>query len=624
MFTRSKKIITGAAILAGLISSSVYAANQTIVSTPASFSGIINGDTVQFTVNYPNTNPDATGMGLKIYYDSSKLTPTSPPSQPGVPVGLSAVNLPKIQGVQALPDATNDDGDASTDKYFLLAWAATSALDPVWNPSGENLVTVTFTASAGMTSNTSVNFTGEAAAGNTFVASNIPVSIPAAADNTPPVVTAPAAVTMEATGPTTAVALGTGTANDDVDGALVPTPNPAGPFAVGVHTVTWSATDAGGNTGTDTQQVTVTDTTAPTVTAPADLTATQTGVNTPVALVPGTAVDLVDGAIVPTPSTTGPFPVGATTVTWSATDSHGNTGTATQTVTITAAAVDNTPPVVTAPADVSMEATGATTAVALGSATATDDVDGAITATPSPAGPYSVGVHTITWTATDAAGNAGTDTQQVTVTDTTPPTVVAPSNKTAVQTGANTPVSLGVATATDLVDGALVPTADNAGPFPLGTTTVTWSVTDGHGNTGTAQQTVTITTAPVDTTPPTILLTMPQNAVVDLAEGETEVTIDFSDVTATDAVDGNVAVSWDQGGAVGSLTLGVGTHTIVWTATDEAGNTNTTTQTIEVRAFGAAGPGPAQNVPTLSEWAIILLSLLLGFASWVSAGRRKA
>jgi hypothetical protein len=85
----------------------------------------------------------------------------------------------------------------------------------------------------------------------------------AGGDTVAPVVTAPDDIVMEATAGLTPVALGTGTANDDVDGPLMPTPDNTGPFAVGVTTVTWSATDAALNTGTDTQSVTITDFTAP-------------------------------------------------------------------------------------------------------------------------------------------------------------------------------------------------------------------------------------------------------------------------------------------------------------------------------------------------------------------------
>lgn len=158
----------------------------------------------------------------------------------------------------------------------------------------------------------------------------------------------------------------------------------------------------------------------------------------------------------------------------------------------------NTPPTVTAPSNRTVEATGTLTTVSLGTASASDAEDGTLVATASPAGPYTVGTHTITWTATDSGGLTATASQTVTVRDTTKPTVTAPSNKTAEATGALTPVTLGTATATDLVDGSLTPVASDTGPFTRGVHTITWTATDSHGNIGTATQTVTVadTTAP--------------------------------------------------------------------------------------------------------------------------------
>jgi len=178
-------------------------------------------------------------------------------------------------------------------------------------------------------------------------------------------------------------------------------------------------------------------------------------------------------------------------------DASGNESPYSAEVTV-AVPAGNTPPQVTAPADVTTEATAALTPVSLGTATATDAEDGTLTATASPTGPFAVGSHTVTWTATDSAGATTTATQTVTVTDTTGPSVTAPADVTKEATGDLTTVSLGTGTATDLVDGSMSPAASPTGPFARGTHTVTWSATDAHGNTGTATQTVTIT----DTTPP--------------------------------------------------------------------------------------------------------------------------
>ncbi|MCA1800230.1 MAG: putative Ig domain-containing protein, partial [Actinobacteria bacterium] len=76
-------------------------------------------------------------------------------------------------------------------------------------------------------------------------------------DDYTPVVTAPADVNIDATGLYTAVDVGTGSANDGLDGAVTATSNASSHFAPGVHMVTWSAADAAGNTGTATQLINV-------------------------------------------------------------------------------------------------------------------------------------------------------------------------------------------------------------------------------------------------------------------------------------------------------------------------------------------------------------------------------
>ena len=109
--------------------------------------------------------------------------------------------------------------------------------------------------------------------------------------------------------------------------------------------------------------MTVTDLTAPVVTPPADVTVEATGPAGAVAtFADATADDIVDGPLAATCDhlSGDTFPVGITTVTCSATDAHGNTGTASFTVTVT----DLTAPVVTPPADVTVEATSPAGAVA--------------------------------------------------------------------------------------------------------------------------------------------------------------------------------------------------------------------------------------------------------------------
>ncbi|MCK0152934.1 putative Ig domain-containing protein [Alcanivorax sp. S6407] len=75
-------------------------------------------------------------------------------------------------------------------------------------------------------------------------------------DDNPPVVTPPEDVVTGSTALYTEVALGEAIALDDKDGEITPTADTRF-FAPGLHTVTWSATDSAGNTGTATQTVMV-------------------------------------------------------------------------------------------------------------------------------------------------------------------------------------------------------------------------------------------------------------------------------------------------------------------------------------------------------------------------------
>ena len=155
--------------------------------------------------------------------------------------------------------------------------------------------------------------------------------------------TPPAPITLEATGPATAVTLGTAVASGGDEPYTITNDAPAGGFPVGATTVTWTAVDASMVTALATQIVTITDTSAPSITAPADITADQGQSlgNTNVNLGTPTFSDLADPS--PVISNNAPangFPVGDTTVLWTATDASGNTANDTQLVRINAFAAE--------------------------------------------------------------------------------------------------------------------------------------------------------------------------------------------------------------------------------------------------------------------------------------------
>jgi hypothetical protein len=204
-------------------------------------------------------------------------------------------------------------------------------------------------------------------------------------------------------------------------------------FPLGVTTVTCSATDAHKNTGSSSFTVTVQDTTAPELTAPSqgNQVIEATGPDGAAATWDAVAAnDMVDGPLpVSCNHNSGDtFPIDTTTVTCSATDDSDNTGHTAFTIQVQ----DTTAPVVTVPADMTVEATGAEGAKVDFPASALDTVDGAMTTTctASSGSTFALGQATVTCTATDAHNNTGTATFHITVVDTTAPDLTLPEDKT--------------------------------------------------------------------------------------------------------------------------------------------------------------------------------------------------
>ncbi|KAF0192659.1 MAG: type 3a cellulose-binding domain-containing protein, partial [Gammaproteobacteria bacterium] len=511
------------------------------------------------------TGPFAPGVHTITWRASDKAGNTGSAEQP---VTVTDKTPPRIVAeadisIEATGPATPATLKVSADDLVDGAMQPTSDAPDAY-PVGTTAVTWTVTDKAGNSSSVSRTIT--------------------VVDTTSPLITVPADVRLEATGATTPVELGSATATDKVDGPLAPAPDQTGPFAPGVHIITWSVSDRAGNLNTATQRVFVSDKTVPVVTPPPDVVLEAAGRATSVDLGAATAVDLVDGSVAAKPDQAGPFAVGVHKITWSATDAATNTGTATQTVTV----VDTTVPVLTPPADVTLEATSAKTEVALGDATATDSVDGALKATPDHIGSFAPGAHTVTWRVVDAAGNASTATQAVTITDKTAPTISAPKDLTVEATGLLTALNLGKATATDNIDGALSPVPDQAGPFAPGSYTVTWSVTDSTGNTATAIQRVTVT----DTTPPEIVV--PEDVVTEATGQKT--TVDPGEARAVDLVDGEVAVASDA-----PAVYPIDTTVISWHAKDRAGNESSLTQFVTVEDRGSPVVTPPADITVESD-----------------------
>ena len=150
-------------------------------------------------------------------------------------------------------------------------------------------------------------------------------------------------------------------------------------------------------------------------------------------LATATATDNVDATVTVSHNLAtlpNPLTAGGHTITFSATDAAGNTGTDTTALTISEAGViDGAAPTITAPANTSFEFANGGAGLAhddadllalLATATATDNVDATVTVSQNLAtlpNPLTTGVHTIMFSATDAAGNTGTDTTALTISE---------------------------------------------------------------------------------------------------------------------------------------------------------------------------------------------------------------
>ena len=307
-------------------------------------------------------------------------------------------------------------------------------------------------------------------------------------DTTAPTIISPQDITAEVTDPTmNYIGLGELSAADTVGIESITNDKPI-TFPFGSTTVTWTVTDTSGNISQATQVVTLVDTTLPEIFVPSDIIAEATGLSsTIVELGKATAHDTMGIASL-TEHSPGFFVLGETTVTWAATDTSGNSASATQTVTI----IDTTMPNITAPDPITVEATSAdSNIVELGNPVYSDLVDIPSISNNAPAF-FPLGETTVTWTATDTSGNSASATQTITVVDTTVPELTIPEDVMISAISLEKQVEIGEAQAHDLVDSTLTITNDAPNTFPLGDTVVTWNVSDEFGNSSSSQQVISV------------------------------------------------------------------------------------------------------------------------------------
>ncbi len=415
-------------------------------------------------------------------------------------------------------------------------------------------------------------------------------------DNQIPVISAPANISVIATsaaGAMVTYVAPVGTDNCGVNTVMTAGLASGSVFPIGVTTVTYTVTDASGNTASASFTVTVRGL-APVIVVPENITqnndAGQCGASLSFAATETTAIPA--STIVYTENEqvieSGHFfTLGVHTITATATNAVGSSS-ATFTITV----IDTQAPTfnVAIPADVTVECTSVPAAAVL---TATDNCSAVVTMTEVRTNGNSVNDYTLTrtWTATDASGNTTVRKQVITVRDTQAPSLTVPAN-ISVFTDNNVcgaAVSF-AATATDNCSPASISYSHNPGTvFPVGITTVTVTATDPSGNATILSFTVSVT----DKQKPVALA---KNITVGLSAVGGTVSI-----TAADVNNG----SSDACG-IASMTVmpasfscaNVGANTVTLTVTDVNGNVSTTTAIVTV--VDDKGPVPTAVLPVIS------------------------
>ncbi|OWY21861.1 hypothetical protein B6N25_08390 [Sphingobacteriales bacterium TSM_CSS] len=346
------------------------------------------------------------------------------------------------------------------------------------------------------------------------------------------------------------------------------------------------------------------------------------------------------------------FPLGNTTVVYTATDGAGNTTTCSFVITV----IDEELPTLTCPPNVT--ATSIPTQC-YGYATVllpTDLNDNCgIDQDPmnsynwghNASDTYPVGTNTVVWSIEDINGNVGTCSMTVTILDVEPPTIVfCPEN-----TNLPLPYSLyydyytvtepGVCSANITIAplqawdncgiasivNDFTNTDDASGVYPQGTTTVVWTVTDIWGNTSTCQTIVHVrdNQAPGITCPPALAVCTSDctnsatGEFINLPLPQYSDNCSIEVITNSFTNQAGVSALYPSGTIFsGNGVYPIGTTTVVWTIVDVSANTNSCAFTVTVNKCCQAEAGDLSVTGAQCPFDPVVASSV-GFATTTSA-----
>ena len=427
-------------------------------------------------------------------------------------------------------------------------------------------------------------------------------------------------------------------------------------FNLGITTVTWTVSDAAGNSVTCSTTVTVSDNQLPTIVScgasgtqnvlanAGVCTYTHVGTSWNASATDNCSVASVSYTLSGATTGTGitlngvVFNQGITLVTWKALDGSGNFSICTFNVIVG----DNQNPIISNCSAIGNQVVNANTGVCTythnnnsWNAIATDNctvssltysLSGATTGTGSSLNgvQFNLGVTTVTWLATDAAGNTTTCVFSVTVLDTQIPVILSCGatgkqsvfadagqctyTQTSTAWNASASDNCSVTSVIYVLTGATTGTGTSLSgvTFNLGTTTVTWTVTDGSGNTSFCTFNVQV----IDNQLPVITscgAVGNQSVVADAGQCSYTQTSGAWNASASDNCSvASVAyvltgATTGTGTSLSGVTFNLGTTTVTWTATDGSGNTsscifNVLVSDNQLPAIVSCGATGTQNV----------------------------
>ncbi len=281
-------------------------------------------------------------------------------------------------------------------------------------------------------------------------------------------------------------------------------------FPIGVTTLSYTVSDASGNTADCSFTVTVNDTELPTISCPGNITQNADPGSCTASVLYGYTT--ADNCPPPGPFGLGygnqlgggTYPTGTSTQTLTVTDASGNSASCSFDVTV----IDNQPPSISCPANISAgNDPGQCDALVHYTLSSADNCSGesvSQTAGIASGSSFPIGTTVNEFTVTDASGNTASCSFSVSISDTEAPQIFCPAN---IQVN-NDPDFCGAVvtysvTSYDNCSGeSISQTAgtESGGAFETGTTTNSFTVTDASGHTAACSFDVTVT----DNTPPTL------------------------------------------------------------------------------------------------------------------------